>query len=138
MTLEPHVTTYLIEDTLPPYEHWFRLLEEDKIKKFQEVPKLINLSEIENVANWLEDEANVYIGRKSNGLEASPWQNPYSTRKFDICTALKNYKQHVMQTPALIENIGILRDKNLGCFCADGNFCHGKVLLNILDPPEPW
>ena len=69
----------------------------------------------------------------AGSLHASKWRNPYSTRVYDLDTSLQLYKEHVQNTPELMGDLESLRDKQLSCWCADGNFCHGKILLDLLN-----
>ena len=112
-----------IEDTSPPYDHLFRTVYG---------PNIVNLNEIKNKSEWLEMENHIYIGRQAGDIEASPWQNPYSLNDYDLKTSLKLYKDHVLATPALIDNIESIRDKQLACWCSNPYLCHGKVLIDIL------
>ena len=126
-----HLLTY-IENTLPPTKHIFRMLDDDERKMLFGIPNVINLNDIDDVETFLGKEANMYIGRKHDGIEASPWQNPYSLKDYDIESALKLYKEHVMNTPQLMDSLDDLRDRNLCCWCSNAYLCHAKVLLDLL------
>ena len=77
----------------------------------------------------------IYIGR------GSKWGCPFTIIK-DRPTlakeivdtkeeALAKYKEHVLASPELMEALGELEGKTLGCFCKPEK-CHGDILLELL------
>lgn len=87
------------------------------------------------VVNLNHEPYDVYIGR------GSKWGNPYTTIK-DRNTlasevvetskeAISRYKEHVLNSPELINSLHELEGKTLGCFCKPKP-CHGDVLLELL------
>ena len=135
---EFHLLLNFIEATLPPYDAIYKALHDDGIIIYQNVTNIINLNDVDDVAKTLDKENVKYIGRAKGHIAASKWQNPYSTRTFDLSTCLSMYRDHVRDTPDLIDDLESLRDLTLACWCVDGALCHGKVLLDLLAPPAPW
>jgi hypothetical protein len=77
----------------------------------------------------------VYIGRACNtggwDLAASKWANPYRVAECGtVEAAVEKYRQYIMRTPSLLNDIGELRGKTLGCWCKPGP-CHGDVLVKL-------
>jgi hypothetical protein len=76
----------------------------------------------------------VYIGRPSK------WGNPFSHKadtraKFTVPTieeAISNYEGWLRQQPELMNSLGELKGKVLGCWCKPGP-CHGDVLAKLAD-----
>ena len=132
---EFHRLLNFVENTSRPMDLVFARLEED-YQTIVENTNIINLNRIENISEFLEDDETEYIGRKSGNIAASKWQNPYSLNDYDLFTSLDLYKQHVLNTPALIDNIKELTNKKLSCWCHDSYRCHGYVLLELLASSE--
>ena len=98
-----------------------------------------------NLAEWMDDDNNVYIGRKGvvfiDGKrfphKSSNFANPYKIGK-DGCrnTVLSKYKTFI--TNKLNSNINLmhelhtLKGKTLGCFCKP-KACHGDVYVEYLN-----
>ena len=83
-----------------------------------------------SVVNVTKDEYDVYIGRGSD------WGNPFvigrdGTRK----EVIKKYEQWIKNQPHLLERLGELEGKRLGCFCKPYD-CHGDVLVKLVDYQE--
>lgn len=77
----------------------------------------------------------VYIGRanKYRGWKASKWANPF--RIGEGCTreeSIEKYRFCLQNTPELLEQLGELQGKRLGCWCKD-EACHGDVLVELLE-----
>jgi len=98
------------------------------------------------VVNIKTDECDVYIGRKKN--VAFHYGNPFSfnaaygilvkdraacVQAYDDWLAGKAW-QHVEQDRRrwILETIGDLAGKRLGCFCSPQQ-CHGDVLKRLID-----
>ena len=87
------------------------------------------------VINLYKEPYDVYIGR------GSKWGNPYTTiqDKDTMASeivetseeAISKYREHVLNTPELMESLDELEGKTLGCFCKPKP-CHGDVLLELL------
>ena len=82
-------------------------------------------------------DCDVYIGPKMNNssweLDESPWVNIFHYATSDRTNNLKLYREHVMNTPALRNQLYELRGKRLGCFCENLSFCHGTVLCKLVE-----
>ena len=76
----------------------------------------------------------MYIGRNCNmggwKLPKTKWHNPFKTKNENITNVLDNYRNHIIETPELINNLFELSAKTLGCWCAP-NPCHGNVLIEL-------
>lgn len=69
----------------------------------------------------------VYIGRPSK------WGNPFKLKKGEsreLC--LTRYREWLMQQPELLEAVGELRGKVIGCWCKPLP-CHGDILAELAD-----
>lgn len=97
-----------------------------------------------NLKEWIEDENNVYIGRRGvvfiNGKrypdEDSIWHNPYKIDKnktrADVIEKYKIYITEKIKRENLQIELEKLRNKQLGCWCKP-LCCHGDVLLDIIN-----
>ena len=82
------------------------------------------------VVHCKKEPFDVYIGR------GSIWGNPYSHKegtlaKFIVGSrkeAIEKFEEYLLSNESLMEKIGELKGKNLGCFCKPKS-CHGDVLL---------
>jgi len=99
------------------------------------------------VVHVRREKFDVYIGRanKRYAQATSKWANPYRVgRDGDRATVIARYREYVLGRPDLLEDLGELRRKRLGCWCkpADGFggrlMCHGQILAGLADdrPPE--
>lgn len=93
---------------------------------------------MQKVVHVRREHYDVYIGR------GSAWGNPYKIgRDGDRTEVLGKYKEYLLRGEGrpLLERIGELEEKTLGCFCAQAGGlsareqtrCHGQLLLQILD-----
>lgn len=72
----------------------------------------------------------VYIGRPSK------WGNPFKIGKDGTrAEVIAKYLEYVKTQPWLLECLGELRGKRLGCFCKPAA-CHGDVLAALADNME--
>lgn len=70
----------------------------------------------------------------------SIWGNPYSHKPgtlalYQVATvelAITAYRQYLLESPHLLEQLPILTGKILGCWCWPKP-CHGQVILSMLD-----
>lgn len=95
-----------------------------------------------NLKEWCEDPNNIYIGRKGVVFidnkrypeHDSPFFNPFKIgRDGDRNEVVNKYYQYI--TVKIKNNevdLGILKNKNLGCWCAP-ELCHGHVLMYLLN-----
>ena len=79
------------------------------------------------VVHCKKEHYDVYIGR------GSKWGNPYSigvdgTREIVIA----KYKRWLLNQPPLLNELGQLKGKVLGCWCKP-LACHGDVLVELLE-----
>lgn len=78
----------------------------------------------------------VYIGRGKD----SPWGNPFThiptgtLAQFVVPydQVLARYEQYVRESSSLINRLGTLRGKVLGCWCRPKP-CHGNVLIKLFE-----
>lgn len=97
-----------------------------------------------NLKEWMEDENNVYIGRKGvvfiDGKrfpeENSIWHNPFKINKNNSRnTVINKYKLYIVKKindEKLLGELLKLRNKNLGCWC-NPELCHGDVLIDLIN-----
>jgi len=73
----------------------------------------------------------VYIGRPSI------WENPFVIgRDGTWKQVLKQYKEHILNTPVLIDKLKKLKGLRLGCYCKP-KACHGDVLVELIEKIYP-
>lgn len=101
----------------------------------------------QNLKEWMEDEDNVYIGRKGVVFidskrfpeESSTFCNPYKVGKDgDRKEVVKKYRRHLkklMKDEDVLEEMRELKGKNLGCWCKP-EICHGDILLEYVNRLE--
>jgi hypothetical protein len=87
------------------------------------------------VVHCQKEDYDVYIGRPSE------WGNPYTHIKdkttkanFIVKTrneAISKYREWVLSQPHLIEKLGALKGKKLGCWCHPKK-CHGDILIQLI------
>lgn len=113
--------------------------------------KVINLKKSElnklgyrDLEHWLNaSDDHVYIGRDMTrylkSATGSKWGNPFraqDTHDRNDPSAkqerLSKYENHIRSTPELMNSLGELRGKCLGCWCAP-ELCHGHVLVKLLN-----
>lgn len=103
-------------------------------------PTICNISvkhlrkrQIQNFIEWASMPNSLYIGRDVQfyvpGTVASKWRNPYSVKKYGLKTALKMYRDHVINSD-LYNCLEELENKELGCWCKP-NQCHGDILIEL-------
>ncbi len=75
------------------------------------------------------NQYDLYIGRRcARGgwkLSESKWHNPKKYRSLD------RYRKHVETNPELMEALGELLGKRIGCFCKPEAECHADVLIEL-------
>lgn len=112
--------------------------------------KLINVKvsnirpNYENLKEWMDDENNVYIGRKGIVFidnqrfpkEDSIWANPFKIDKNNtreqVIDKYRNYITDKIKNENLTDELLKLKNKNLGCWCHPQK-CHGDVLVDLLN-----
>jgi len=107
--------------------------------------KVANLRpKYKDLADWIKDTNNVYIGRKGivfiEGKRYptmdSVWHNPYKiSENTDRKTVIQKYREYIIKKikdEHLENELEKLRGKTLGCWCKP-EACHGDVLIEILN-----
>lgn len=79
------------------------------------------------VVHCKKEPYDIYIGRPSI------YGNPFRLGKDgDRVEVLEKYRNYIMSSPRLLEQIKRLKGKTLGCWCKP-ELCHGDVIAEILD-----
>jgi len=89
------------------------------------------------VVHCKKEPFDVYIGR------GSKWGNPYSHKEGTLAKyvvgsreeAIAKFEEYLLANENLMEKIGELRGKTLGCFCKPKS-CHGDILLKYANAPN--
>jgi hypothetical protein len=80
----------------------------------------------------------VYVGPsyKARGLTGSPFANPFAIgRDTTRAEAVENYRQWLLEQPALLDRLHELRGRRLACWCSPAA-CHADVLIELVDADE--
>jgi len=97
----------------------------------------------ENLKEWMDDEKNVYIGRRGVVFvnkerfpkKDSIWANPYKIGKDgDRKEVLEKYEAYIrnkIEEEGLQNELKKLSGKNLGCWCYPEK-CHGDILVKYI------
>lgn len=76
----------------------------------------------------------VYIGRGS--IWGNQWSHKKGTQaKYVVATreeAIQKYEEWIRGQPELLERLGELEDRILGCYCKPLG-CHGDVLIKLIE-----
>ena len=112
------------ESTTPSYADAVRRPQsEPPIEKdWLGIPTLVNLKG-KNINSWIRNSNNLYIGRPSK------WGNPFCLTNFPRALCVAKYFKYI-QNSDVIKDIGELKSKSIGCFCAP-SLCHGHVLIHL-------
>lgn len=100
-----------------------------------------------SLKHWIEtDENHVYVGRRGRifitdenkiktmfQYEGSKWANPFKVGvDGDVSTCVEKYHEYLHKS-GLINDIGELNGKHLGCFCdQNADHCHAKLLVKLI------
>lgn len=98
--------------------------------------------EYNNLKEWMDDENNVYIGRKRIVFidgerfpsDDSPFANPFKVSKSndDRIAVVDRYEGYIKEKIDTGEvDITSLYGKTLGCWCKPEK-CHGDILLKLI------
>lgn len=100
--------------------------------------------EYNDLKEWMNDENNVYIGRKGIVFinnerfpkEDSIWHNPFkidtdTTREDVLKKYVKYIKEKLDGDPLLVNKLLELKGKKLGCWCHP-KLCHGDILVKMI------
>lgn len=80
------------------------------------------------VVHCKRESYDVYIGRPSK------WGNPFIIgRDGDRHECLKKYAVWLKDQHQLLADVGELKGKVLGCWCAPMHLCHGDILRVLAD-----
>ncbi|MCK4968685.1 MAG: DUF4326 domain-containing protein [Candidatus Aenigmarchaeota archaeon] len=95
---------------------------------------------LSSFTEWRKSVDSLYIGRfmrigSNHGpilIKPSLWKNPYKLTKErdNIDEVLLQYEDHIRNSP-LIDRLGELSGKELGCWCNGYNPCHGDILIKL-------
>jgi len=97
-----------------------------------------------NLAAWMQDANNVYVGRRGVVMinskrfpeRDSLWANPFRVGKDGTRDrVIAMYEVYIVAKIAeqgLEEELEALRGKTLGCWCAPEP-CHAEILLRLID-----
>ena len=92
---------------------------------------------LKKIAGQLYQDCDVYIGPKMSNshwnFEESIWVNKYHYYSEDREENLKKYEKHIRNNYTLKKLLPSLKGKRLGCFCENVNFCHGSVLVKMVE-----
>src|SRR5512135_818221 len=97
------------------------------------------------VVHVLKEPYDVYIGDAvpKVDLPRSKWRNPYLVSPagpFTPKESLRLYEMHIRDSPTLMQAVGELRGKVLGCWCKTPDkpdaLCHGDILIKIVNELE--
>jgi hypothetical protein len=78
-----------------------------------------------SVVNLHEEPYDVFIGNPSK------WRNQFVIGKLNRWEVVELYRTWIMGKPELLNALGELRGKRLGCYCRP-QLCHGVVLLDLI------
>jgi len=97
-----------------------------------------------NLKEWIEDDNNIYIGRKGvvfiNSVrypeQNSIWCNPFkidpNNSRDDVINKYREYMTLKIKNENLYDELKKLKGKNLGCWCKPLK-CHGDVLIELIN-----
>lgn len=79
------------------------------------------------VVHCRKSKYDVYIGRPSK------WGNPFEIGKDgDREEVIKKYREWILTQEDLLNQLYVLKDKTLGCWCYPLR-CHGDVLVELIN-----
>jgi len=101
-------------------------------------PWVVNVSKahlakrgLNSFQDWSEKPGHLYIGRacRGSGGVGSQWGNPYTILpERTLEEVLRLFTEHLHSSPELLDGLGDLVGKELGCWCKP-NPCHGDILV---------
>ena len=98
----------------------------------------LNLNKLgyRDLEHWLENKNHIYIGRNMSfyvkGANKSKWFNPFTEKKHGRYECLELYKNYLLKSDDLINNLSELKGKVLGCW-RKPNKCHGDIILELVN-----
>ena len=66
------------------------------------------------------------------GANKSKWFNPFTEKKHGRYECLELYKNYLLKSDDLINNLSELKGKVLGCW-RKPNKCHGDIILELVN-----
>jgi len=100
-----------------------------------QLPSLANLQNIQEfgyLGQWNQGKHHLYIGPQVDDVAASRWDNPFRNGQYELVRGLREYENHITNSPQMMSRLDELEGKILGCFCHP-RLCHGDVLIKIYD-----
>ena len=90
-----------------------------------------------DLEDWLKNPDHIYIARDMTfyvkGANKSKWSNPFKAKKVGTDKCVEMYRTYLENSKELLEQIGELDGKTLGCWCENTNKCHGSIILEFLN-----
>lgn len=78
--------------------------------------------------NFQEKPFDIFIGRPEK------WSNPFPIRKDRTREeAVILFEKWIRKKPDLLADLDELDGKILGCWCKEGQICHGDVLIKLIE-----
>jgi len=81
------------------------------------------------IVNLYKSEYDVYIGRDPRYGDTK-WGNPFKDPLMPLHEKLQKYEEYVTNSQHLMDSLGELKGKKLGCTCKPKP-CHGDVLVKL-------
>jgi len=107
--------------------------------QIETIKYLFTINFMTTVVNIKTDEYDVLISRPSK------WGNPYTHIKdkntqaeFIVSSrkeAIDKYREYILNSPDLLNDLHELKGKRLGCFCKPKS-CHGDILVELIEKPK--
>ncbi len=88
--------------------------------------------------DWASNPKHFYIGRNMSfyvkGANASPLQNPFPVKKYGLQKCLTLFEAHARKTPNVLQLISNIHNYDeIGCWCLQGEECHGDIILKLAE-----
>lgn len=95
------------------------------------------LVRLKKIAGEIYQDCDIYIGPKIWNshwqFNESPWVNFFHYATPDRKKNLQLYESYIRSSDQLRSKLYSLKGKRLGCFCENHEFCHGSVLLKLVE-----
>ena len=115
-------------------------------KQFQKektLPPVISTSgktclvRLKKIGGEIYQDCDIYIGPKIWNshwqFQESPWVNFFHYATPDRKKNLQLYESYIRNSSQLRSKLYTLKGKRLGCFCENQDFCHGSILLKLVE-----
>ena len=83
------------------------------------------------VVNRYKEDFDIYIGRDPR-IGNTKWGNPFKDPNMTLSEKLQRYESYIRKNQELMESLGELKDKRLGCTCKPKP-CHGDILVKLVN-----